>query len=205
MFGRLLPKKGFGRYLDAATELKARYGESAQFWILGAPDSERAESRKLFERILKAHSLGVIRYINPTDDVLPYLQDADAIVLPSTYNEGVPRSLLEALACGKPIITTDWKGCRETVQNGRNGVLVRPHDTQSLTRALQQMIECSKETLSEYGLRSRSLAESRFDERLVFNAYLKALGAEASDTNMPWETISSPGPEQSSASNAFLG
>ena len=205
MFGRLLPKKGFGRFLDAATELKARYGESAQFWILGAPDSERAESRELFERILQAHARGVVLYINPTDDVLPYLQDANAIVLPSTYNEGVPRSLLEALACGKPIITTDWKGCRETVQNDTNGLLIRPHDTRSLTRALQQMIECSEETLSEYGLRSRSLAESRFDERLVLNAYLKALGAEASDTNLPCETVSSARPEQSSTSSVSLG
>jgi glycosyltransferase involved in cell wall biosynthesis len=205
MFGRLLPKKGFGRFLDAATELKARYGDSVQFWILGAPDSERAESRELFERILQAHTLGLVRYINPTDEVLPYLQDADAIVLPSTYNEGVPRSLLEALACGKPIITTDWKGCRETVQNDQNGLLVRPHDTESLIRALQQMIECSEETLSEYGLKSRSLAESQFDERLVFNAYLKALGHEASDTTSLFEAMSPQKVDQDSARNVSVG
>lgn len=204
MFGRLLPKKGFGRFLDAAAELKTRYGESAQFWILGAPDSERAESRELFERILRAHAHGIVRYIAPTDDVLPYLQEADSIVLPSTYNEGVPRSLLEALACGKPIITTDWKGCRETVQNHKNGLLVRPHDTESLTRALQQLIECSEETLNEYGLQSRALAESRFDERLVFSAYLKALAQEAPETDLPLETMSSAKPDQSSAHNVSV-
>jgi glycosyltransferase involved in cell wall biosynthesis len=178
MFGRILPKKGFGRFLDAATDLKARYGKSAQFWILGAPDSERSESRQLFERILRAHEDGIVRYINPTDHVLPHLHEADAVVLPSTYNEGVPRSLLEALACGKPIITTDWKGCRETVENGQNGLLVAPHDTESLTRALRRLIECSEETLVEYGLRSRALAEARFDEQLVLDAYLNAVQGE---------------------------
>lgn len=175
MFGRILPKKGFGAFLDAASELKARYGDSARFWILGAPDPERAESRALFERVLRAHALGIVRYITRTDDVLPHVQEADVIVLPSTYNEGIPRSLLEALACGKPIITTDWKGCRETVENGTNGLLVPPHDIESLVRALQQLIECSEDTLVEYGARSRAIAEARFDERLVLDAYLDAL------------------------------
>lgn len=182
IFGRILPKKGFGAFLDAASELKERYGESAQFWILGSPDPERSDSRSLFERILRAHALGIIRYINRTDDVLPHIQDADAIVLPSTYNEGIPRSLLEALACGKPIITTDWKGCRETVENGANGLLIAPHNTQSLTRALQQLIECSEETLTEYGARSRAIAEQRFDERLVLDAYLQALKPDETTT-----------------------
>jgi len=180
MFGRILPKKGFGAFLDAAAELKARYGESAQFWILGAPDPERAESRALFESVLRAHALGTVRYINRTDDVLPHVQEADVIVLPSTYNEGIPRSLLEALACGKPIITTNWKGCRETVENGANGLLVPPHDTASLVRALQQLIECSEDTLVDYGARSRAIAEARFDERLVLDAYLAALQGESS-------------------------
>lgn len=180
MFGRILPKKGFGAFLDAAAELKSRYGDAARFWILGAPDPERAESRALFERVLRAHALGTVRYITRTDDVLPHVQEADVIVLPSTYNEGIPRSLLEALACGKPIITTDWKGCRETVENGTNGLLVPPHDTKSLVRALQQLIECSEDTLVEYGARSRAIAEARFDERFVLDAYLDALRGESS-------------------------
>ncbi len=178
IFGRILPKKGFGAYLDAASALKEQYGDSVQFWILGSPDPERADSRELFERILRAHTLGTIRYINQTDNVLPHIQEADVIVLPSTYNEGIPRSLLEALACGKPLITTDWKGCRETVEHGSNGLLVTPHSTDSLVRALQQFIECSEETLIEFGARSRALAEERFDERLVIDAYVRALVPE---------------------------
>lgn len=201
MFGRILPKKGFGRFLESAIDLKAKYGESVQFWILGTPDRERAESRKLFEQIQRAHAQGIVRYINPTDDVIPYIHEADAIVLPSTYNEGVPRSLLEALACGKPIITTDWKGCRETVRHGKNGLLIRPHDTESLTRALQQMIECSDETLLEYGLESRALAESRFDERLVFDAYLNALRSEGARLNSIADAIISSAPTQGSSLN----
>jgi glycosyltransferase involved in cell wall biosynthesis len=201
MFGRILPKKGFGRFLESAIDLKARYGESAQFWILGTPDRERAESRKLFEQIQRAHEQGIVRYIDPTDNVVPYIHEADAIALPSTYNEGVPRSLLEALACGKPIIATDWKGCRETVRHGKNGLLVRPNDTESLTRALQQMIECSDETLHEYGLQSRALAESRFDEQLVLDAYLRALRYEHDRPNSPTDETFSVTPTHGSSLN----
>lgn len=175
MFGRLLPKKGFGAFLEAARALKHSYGDAANFWILGTPDFERSESLELFREINDGHARGVVRYLQSTDDVLPYLREADAIVLPSTYNEGIPRSLLEALACGKPIVTTDWKGCRETVEHGKNGFLVRPHDSTSLTNALARLVEMPAEGLRELGVRSRQIAEERFDERVVINAYHEAL------------------------------
>lgn len=181
MLGRLLPKKGFDRFLDAAIELRRRFGSQVAFWILGTPDFERSESISLFERIQEAHASGTIRYLQSTDDVRPYLQEADVIVLPSTYNEGVPRSLLEALACGKPIITTDWKGCRETVEHNHNGLLVTPHSTPALITALTKMIEASHDELSAMGQRSRTLAEKRFNEKIVLDAYHAALLDNGSD------------------------
>jgi glycosyltransferase involved in cell wall biosynthesis len=175
MFGRLLPKKGFYHFLRAAEELKRRYGDTVAFWILGAADPERQESQELLVQILDAHARGTVRYLHATDDPRPYIQEADAVVLPSTYNEGIPRSLLEALACGKPIVTTDWKGCRETVEDGRNGFLISPDSSESLTEALRTLITCDYATLTTFGHRSRQIAEERFDENLVLRAYHEAI------------------------------
>jgi glycosyltransferase involved in cell wall biosynthesis len=176
MLGRLLPKKGFDHFIEAARELKARYADRVTFWILGAVDQARAESIDLLDRIECAHAQGIVRYLQSTDDPLPIIREADVVVLPSTYNEGVPRSLLEALACGKPVVTTDWKGCRDTVEHGKNGFLVRPDDTGSLIESLEQMNKCDAPFLEKLGQRSRELAEQRFDERIVLEAYSRALG-----------------------------
>lgn len=176
MFGRLLPQKGFDRFIEAARQLRSRTGDRAVFWILGAVDSTRQESLDLRKRIDSAHGEGIIRYLQSTDDPLPLIREADVVVLPSTYNEGVPRSLLEALACGKPVVTTDWKGCRETVRGGENGLLVRPHDTASLIEALDYFIRCDIDVIERFGARSRCLAEEKFNERLVLDSYLEAIG-----------------------------
>ena len=183
MFGRLLPKKGFRAYIEAAAIMRERYGDRVAFWILGAPDYERPDSMELLEYIMAGHAQGAIRYLQSTDDVLPYIHDADVVVLPSTYNEGIPRSLLEALACGKPIVTTDWKGCRETVHHEHNGFLVTPRDIDSLVRALIQLIECPSEQLVAMGHQSRRMAVERFDERLVIDRYHHAIGDHPKSSN----------------------
>jgi glycosyltransferase involved in cell wall biosynthesis len=145
---------------------------------MGAADPQRAESLELLERVNGAHAEGIIRYLQSTDDPLPTIKESDVVVLPSTYNEGIPRSLLEALACGKPVITTDWKGCRETVEDGRNGFLVKPNDTKSLVAAFEAVAKKEADELLLMGRNSRELAERRFDERVVLDAYLGALGEE---------------------------
>jgi glycosyltransferase involved in cell wall biosynthesis len=175
MFGRLLPKKGFYHYLRAAASLKETWGDSASFLIMGSADTTRPDSMQLLAAIKDAHEKGTITYLAPRDEVLPVLQSADVVVLPSTYNEGIPRSLLEALGCGKPIVTTNWKGCREVVKEGSNGHLVEPDDVKSLRDALEKMLEYSDDRLAAMGNASRQLAEERFDERQVIDAYLEAL------------------------------
>ena len=175
MFGRLLPQKGYDQYLQVAERLRKDLGSTVEFKILGAPDTTREDSRRLFERIQNAHACDCVHYLQSTDDVRPILNDVDVVVLPSTYNEGIPRSLLEALASGKAIITTDWKGCRETVEHGCNGYLVRPHDVESLHAAVASLATCSDATLASFSKASRARAEKLFDERLVLQAYLEAL------------------------------
>ena len=175
MFGRLLPQKGYDLYLSAAQRLRNEMGDAVTFWVLGAADHDRLESRELLSRIQAAHALGDIRYLQSSDDVRPFLNESDIVVLPSTYNEGVPRSLLEAMASGKAIITTDWKGCRETVEHGRNGHLIPPHDGEALYQSMRHMATCADFDLASFANESRSRSERLFDERIVLEAYLNAL------------------------------
>jgi len=175
IFGRLLPQKGYDMYLRAAATLRREFGDSAEFWVLGKPDSSRADSMALYHRIVDCATRGQVRYLQSTDDVRPILKECDVVVLPSTYNEGIPRSLLESMASGKPIITTDWKGCRETVRDGVNGLLITPNDDSSLLAAMRELITCSVDKLDCFGRESRKLAETKFDESLVLRAYHEAL------------------------------
>lgn len=178
MFGRVLSAKGYGLFLEAARRLRQRFKEEAEFWILGIPDRSRTASIRLFETILDEHSRNTILYIPPTDDVVSILRQADVVVLPSEYNEGIPRCLLEALACGKLIITTDWKGCRETVDHGQNGFLIERGDVGALEKAMEWCICADRETLNKMGEASRHKAEQEFGERRVISTYLQAIRQE---------------------------
>lgn len=177
IFGRLLPRKGYYEFLEAARVLKRQFGDTVEFWVLGAEDPKRPDSVELRQRIENAHAEGDILFFPFTDDVRPILSAVDVVVLPSTYNEGVPRSLLEGLACGKPVITTDWRGCRETVRNGVNGYLVPPGNSMRLIEAMETLYLSSPSRLRQMGMMSRRIAEACFDEKLVINSYLRELSA----------------------------
>ena len=97
--------------------------------------------------------------------------------MPSVYNEGVPRTLLEAMACGIPLITTDWKGCRDTVDDGRNGYLVEPESEDSLEENILKFANLPSAQLRKMGDRSRQKAEREFDEGLVLQSYFDAIKA----------------------------
>jgi glycosyltransferase involved in cell wall biosynthesis len=183
MFGRLLPQKGYDLYLAAAKRLRAELGVGVACWILGSADQGRPDSVELLSRIHKAHDHGYIRYLQSSDDVRPFLNESDIVVLPSTYNEGVPRSLLESMASAKAIITTDWKGCRETVVHGRNGHLIPPHDGESLYQSMRHMALCSESELASFGRESRKRSEEQFDEKIVLEAYANALSLPLSTTS----------------------
>ena len=117
---------------------------------------------------------GGIRFLGRLDDVRPALSDCSVYVLPS-YREGTPRSVLEALAVGRPIITTDAPGCRETVVHGENGLLVEPRDADSLYDAMLRL--CDDPSLrSGMAIRSRRVAEAKYDVRQVNRAILEAAG-----------------------------
>jgi glycosyltransferase involved in cell wall biosynthesis len=109
---------------------------------------------------------GIIEYLRATDDVRPYIREAHCVVLPS-YREGLPRTLLEAAAIGRPIIATDVTGCREVVEHGVNGYLCKARDADDLAQKMRDMVKLSIDERREMGQRGRKKIEENFDEKIV--------------------------------------
>ena len=144
-----------------------------EFWVLGAIDKDNPSALDLRE-LNKYIDSGVIKYFEPTDEVKDYIKNADVVVLPS-YREGLPRVMLEALSMEKPVITTDVPGCRVTVENGENGILVPAKDKEALVKGMVSMLQKSKEELRIMGIYGREMALKRFDDRIICQAYLNLI------------------------------
>jgi glycosyltransferase involved in cell wall biosynthesis len=158
MVARLLFEKGVREYVEASTKVKALYPQ-ASFSILGGLDpSPDGLSLDTFNRLNSEMS---VTYLGTTNDVRSYIRECSIFVLPS-YHEGLPRSTLEALAVGRPILTTDVPGCRETVVEGNNGWLVEKANAAQLADKMIWFIE-NKEKLQAMCDNSRRLAVDKFD------------------------------------------
>ena len=168
LIGRLLWDKGVGEYVEAARALRTRYPH-VRFQLLGpvGADNPSAISR---EEVACWEREGVIEYLGETADVRPYIADADCVVLPS-YREGVPRTLMEASAMGRPIVSTDVPGCREVVADGVNGLLCTVRDANSLGQALARMLDLGDAARAAMAARGRKKIEKEFDERVVVQRY----------------------------------
>lgn len=177
--GRLLLTKGVGVFIEAAKTVKTLYS-GVQFTIIG----EYIPTNPIFisgDKLDAAVTSGLVKYFGSVPDVKRYVIDADCVVLPSWYREGVPRSLLEAAAMGKPIIACDSVGTREPVEDGINGWLVRPNDVDSLVAAMKRFITASETERARMGAQSRRIAEERFSDSIVIEAYLSRLNAFVKD------------------------
>lgn len=187
---RMIRDKGICEYAAAAKIVKQQH-PNVQFHLVGPIDPN--------PKGLKRHEIaawereGIIQYHEFQADVRPFLDACSVFVLPSYYREGVPRTLLEALAVGRPIITTDSVGCRETIQRkgpkaanssgiaageiveGENGFLVPPRDSLALSRAMLRLIDAPG-LMQSMATASRRLACERFDVNIVNRTILEALG-----------------------------
>lgn len=163
MIARLLREKGVLDYLAAARLLKPRW-PNARFQLLGPLDPNPSG---ISARDVEAWAAeGVISYLGETEDVRPFLSACDVFVLPTYYREGVPRTIQEALATGRAVVTTGMAGCRETVEDGVNGRLVRPRDPEDLAAALERFLK-EPGLARRMGRESRRLAETRYDVAVV--------------------------------------
>ena len=174
MIARVLYEKGIVEYVEAAKKLKPQFPQ-VRFQLLGAFDEAGNVGIKktLFQEWIKG---GEIEHLGTSDDVAAVIAQADCVVLPS-YREGTPKTLLEAAAMGKPIITTNVPGCKETVVNNQNGYLCEVKNAGDLAAKMKQLLQLSDAELNQMGQASRQLALSRFDEKIVINQYLKAINA----------------------------
>ena len=161
---RLLWDKGIREYVEAA-RLIAGQGLPVEFLLAGRPDPGNPGSVSEAEVAGWTQS-GIIRYLGHVADMPRLLGEIDLAVLPS-YREGVPRSLLEAAACGLPIVTTDAPGCREVVRHGINGLLVPPRDSRALAAAIQFMHERPVER-RRMGQEGRASVVGKFGQDSVF-------------------------------------
>ncbi len=172
LIARLLTDKGIHDYVDAARLVK-RTVPDAEFRLLGQFDPNPAAiSRK---QIQDWSSEGVIKYLGETRDVRPYLADCNVFVLPSYYREGIPRSILEALSTGRAVITTDLPGCRETVIQNVNGLLVPPRNAKALADAMLSFVR-DPTAAAQMGLESRRVAQQKFDVHDVNKTLLLRMG-----------------------------
>ena len=117
---------------------------------------------------------GVVENLGRLDDVRPALARSSVFVLPSYYPEGQPRTIMEAMAMGRPIITTDSPGCRETVEPGRNGYLVPPRDVAALAASMERFID-DPERIGRMGRESRRIAEGRYDVHATNRVIMEAM------------------------------
>lgn len=163
LVARLLRDKGIAEFVSAASRLKRKH-PVARFEVLGPcdPTLPGAISLSTLER-WKAE--GCVTFLDGVKDVRPELSRCSVFVLPS-YREGTPRSVLEAMATGRAIITTDAPGCRQTVQPGVNGLLVPPRCPEALSNAMEEFIK-NPHLAEVMGAASRRMAEDVFDVRGV--------------------------------------
>jgi len=174
LIARLLRDKGIYEYIEAARLVKARYPH-AVFHMVGWIDSNPSAIR---ENDLKSWiAEGLIHFHGRLDDVRERLSASHVYVLPS-YREGTPRTVLEAMATGRAVVTTDAPGCRETVVNGDNGFLVPVADVEALATAMAHFLDDPK-LIARMGQRGREIAEEKYDVNKVNAQMLKYMGVVA--------------------------
>ena len=170
--GRLLKEKGIFEFLSAAKKVKEQCPD-CEFTVLGSSDttSPNALSTDTLQYYIDE---GIVNYPGQVNNVAEWINETSVFVLPS-YREGVPRSSQEAMAVGRPILTTDVPGCRETVVEGVNGFLVPAFDVEKLAERMIWFIE-HPDQIEPMGLASRKIAEDKFDVHKVNARMLEIMG-----------------------------
>ncbi len=164
---RMIREKGVADFVEAARILRGK----AEFLLAGAPDPGNPNS--VTEAELRGWDAeGVVSWQGPVKDVAGLLAGVHIFCLPSTYREGLPKAVLEAMAAGKPVVTTDIPGCREAVVDGETGFLVPPGNPLALAEALERLIS-SPELRARLGAAGRRRVEENFSDTIICAATLK--------------------------------
>lgn len=167
-FGRLLWEKGIKEYSEAIKIIKIKFPK-VQFQILGSIDTNN-KSSVTYSFIKKLENASLIKYLGYTNNVLKHIQNCDCVILPS-YGEGMPKSLLEACAVGRPIIASNVSGCKDIVIEGKNGFFCEPKNSESLSKAIFKFISLNNIQRKKLGTFAHIFIKRNFDENLVINKY----------------------------------
>jgi len=170
LIARLLKDKGIIEYIKAAKKIKSKI-KNINFNLIGPKDA--SNNRVDFDYIKKNHNAKIINYLGFQKNIKPFIADSHVYVLPS-YHEGLPRSVLEAMAMGRPIITTRVSGCKETVINNKNGFLIPCKNINILIEKMMWFITNKKKILI-MGQKSRNLVEEKFSSKKIDNEFIKLL------------------------------
>ena len=175
MIARLLGDKGVREYAEACRQLKAE-GLDVRCLLVGPLGVSNRTAISEGE-VRQWQADGVLEYPGATDDVRPLIEQSHVLVLPS-YREGMPRTVLEAAAMGRPAIVTDVPGCRHAVEAGVTGWLCEVRSAGSLVEQMRSVVAMEAEKLQQAGDAARKRMEERFSEEVVVEAYLGCLGFE---------------------------
>jgi glycosyltransferase involved in cell wall biosynthesis len=174
---RMIWPKGVGTFVESARLLQDRR-ISAECELVGCPDMQNS-AHVPESQLWQWHHEGVVKWRGHCANMVDVLSAARIVVLPTYYGEGIPKVLLEAAACGRPIITTDVRGCREIVQHGVNGLLVPPHEPRQLADAIEQLI-ADPQKCRQMGTHGRRIVLENFTAEQVaaatMDVYSQMLG-----------------------------
>ena len=182
LIARMLKDKGVVEFVNAAQLLKESEVK-AECCLLGFLDVQNPTAISS-EQMKEWTDQGFVKYLGVNDDVRENITLADCIVLPS-YREGIPRTLLEAAAMGKPIITSNVVGCKEVVEHGVNGFICEVKNAQDLALKMREMLVLSEDQRTLMGQNGRLKMEKEFDEQIVIQKYLKAIDFALSEQPVP--------------------
>lgn len=186
MIARLLGDKGVREYVQAAEQVARRYPD-ARFLLIGPLGISNCTAISAAE-VKRWQREGIIEYLGEQADVRPFIEQARVLVLPS-YREGMPRTVLEAAAMGRPAIVSDVPGCRHAVVAGETGWLCEVKSAEALAQRMSECLAMPHAQLQQAGRAARERIEAEFDERLVVQAALACLTSAASLTPPPIEPV----------------
>lgn len=169
--GRLIRDKGVGEYLEACRIIKSEYGNQVRCLLVGPYDSNPSSLKpEVLQPLVDA---GIVEYFGEQQDVRPFIGQCSIYVLPS-YHEGTPKSVLEAMAMGRAVITSDAPGCRETVADGVNGFLAEVKNVGDIVQKMKTLIR-QPDLVERMGKESRKRACEVFDVRKVNDTILRTM------------------------------
>lgn len=165
---RIMKEKGIDQYLEMAQYIHEKHPKT-RFHVCGSCEQDYAERLKSFQE------KGIIIYHGQVDNIENIYQMVSCTVHPTYYPEGLSNVLLESSACARPIITTDRAGCREIIDDGKNGYICKQKDSEDLIRQIEKFLALTWEERRQMGLNGRQKVEKEFDRSIVVEKYLRVM------------------------------